>query len=255
MEPDGVALISIVVFKWKPRIGYRSAYGPEQVHKMRSMFARHYPDPHRFICVTDDATGLDSGVEVVPLWDDYAKVPNPSFHDGPSCYRRLKVFSRDIGKVLGERFVCIDLDMLITGDLRPLLNRTEDFIAWKNPHPMWPYNGSMFMLTAGSRPQVWETFDPKTSPAKSHAAGCRGSDQGWMSYVLGNGEATWGPEDGVWSYQDEILGRKRVGGRLIYSSNKAPLPQGAKVVAFHGRYDPWARETQKMSPWVAEHYI
>jgi hypothetical protein len=160
-----------------------------------------------------------------------------------------------MGKVLGERFVCIDLDMLITGDLRPLWNRTEDFIAWKNPHPMWPYNGSMFMLTAGSRTQVWESFDPRTSPAKSNAAGCRGSDQGWMSYVLGNKEATWGPEDGVYSYQDELLGRKRINGRIVHLSLKnAALPTNAKVVAFHGKYDPWARETQKMSPWVAEHY-
>lgn len=221
---------------------------------MRRMVARNYSDPHRFICVTDEPAKLDPEVEVVPIWNDHARIPNPSFRDGPSCYRRLKVFSRDIGQVLGERFVCIDLDMLITGDLRPLLNRKEDFIAWRNPHPMWPYNGSMFMLTAGSRPQVWETFDPRTSPAKSHAAGCRGSDQGWISYVLGPGEATWDRKDGVWSYQDEILGRKRVNGRLTYDIQNAPLPRNAKVIAFHGRYDPWARETQRMSPWITEHY-
>lgn len=217
------------------------------------MVARHYPDPHRFICVTDDPRGLDAGVEVVPLWNDHAKVPNPSFRGGPSCYRRLKVFDKDMGAVLGERFVCLDLDMLITGDLRPLLNRTEDFIAWKNPNPMWPYNGSMFMITAGSRPQVWESFDPKKSPALSNAAGCRGSDQGWMSYVLGRDEATWGPADGVYSYQDEILMRRRVNGRLVINGS-GPLPRAAKVVAFHGRYDPWEKETQRMSPWVSEHY-
>ena len=128
-------MLSVVCFKWKPKPGYRSTYGPHQVHKLRNMVARHYQKPHRFICVTDDAEGLDAGVEVVPLWDDYADIPNPSFRNGPSCYRRLKVFSRDIGNVLGERFVCIDLDVVISGDLRPLFDRTEDFIAWKNSAP------------------------------------------------------------------------------------------------------------------------
>src|SRR5690606_3577319 len=105
-------VISVVVFKWKPKGHYRSSFGPEQVRTMANMVRRNYPDPHRFICVTDDATGLDD-IETVPLWDDYAEIPNPSFKGGPNCYRRLKVFSRDIGKLLGERFVCLDLDMLI----------------------------------------------------------------------------------------------------------------------------------------------
>lgn len=247
--------LSVVCFKWRPRAGYRSSYGPAQVNTLRRMVARHYPEPHRFICVTDDGAGFDPEVEVVPLWPDHAKVPNPSFRDGPSCYRRLKVFSRDIGAILGERFVCMDLDTVICGDLRPLLNRPEPFIAWRNPHPMWPYNGSLFMLSAGARPQVWDSFDPATSPARSHAAQCRGSDQGWMSYVLGKGEATWGPEHGVYSYQDEILGRRRPNwrGRSL-DSGKSALPPNARVIAFHGKYDPWDSAARRLSPWIAEHY-
>ena len=75
-----------------------------------------------------------------------------------------------------------------------------------------------------------------------------------MSYVLGPREATWGPKDGVWSYQDEILGRRRINGRLVLPVKDAPLPANARVVAFHGKYDPWSADTQRMSPWVAEHY-
>lgn len=247
-------MISVVCFKWRPRAGYRSAYGGEQVNTLRRMVARNYPDPHRFICITDDPTDIEEGVEIVPLWDDHAEIPNPSFKDGPSCYRRLKVFSRDIGELLGERFCCMDLDVVITGDLRPLLNRTEDFIAWKNPHPMWPLNGSMFMLTAGSRPEVWESFNPKTSPAESHGANCRGSDQGWMSYVLGTKEATWGPEDGVWSFQDEIVQRRALRAGKLPPRPPYSLPTGAKVVVFHGAVDPWMPAARKLAPWVEEHY-
>ena len=248
--------VSVVCFKWRPRPGYRSAYGPATVNTLRRMVARHYPRPHRFICVTDDAAGIEPGVEIVQLWDDHAELPNPSFRGGPSCYRRLKVFAPDIAPLLGERFLCLDLDVVITASLEPLLERTEDFIAWRNPNPMWPYNGSMFMLTAGARPHVWDSFDPRASPAMSNAAQCRGSDQGWISYVLGKGEATWGPEDGVWSYQDEIVERRsrlqiqRAGRR----ANPARLPEGARVVVFHGAIDPWSPQAAQMSPWIKEHY-
>jgi hypothetical protein len=235
-------VISVVCFKWRPRAGYRSAYGPATVNTLRRMVARHYAAPHRFICVTDDPAGLDPEVESVPLWNDHARLPNPSFRTGPSCYRRLRVFSREIGALLGERFACMDLDTVVTGDLAPLLDRPEDFIAWRNPDPRWPLNGSFFMLTAGARPQVWESFDPATSPRRSHAAGCLGSDQGWMSYVLGKSEATWGPEHGVYSYRNEICP----------AANR--LPANARLVSFHGHWDPWDAEVHKVAPWVREHY-
>lgn len=235
-------MISVVCFKWRPREGYRSRYEPATVNTLRRMVERNYRKPHRFICVTDDGEGLDPQVEVVPLWDDHAELPNPSFSTGPSCYRRLKVFSRDIGAVLGERFICLDLDTVITGDIAPLLDRTEDFIAWRNPDPRWPLNGSMFMLTAGARPQVWESFDPHSSPARSHSAGCKGSDQGWMSFVLGKGEATWDKADGVYSYDQHLRKLGNV------------LPLNARMVMFHGAMDPWHPNVHKCAPWVRRHY-
>jgi hypothetical protein len=144
--------------------------------------------------------------------------------------------------VLGKRFVCMDLDTVICGPLEPLVDRPEDFIAWRNPDPRWPINGSLFMLRAGSRPQVWERFNPETSPSEAHAARCYGSDQGWMSYVLGSGEASRGPEDGVYSYSMDIC---KMGNHL---------PRNARVVCFHGRWDPWEPIVHKVAPWVAEHY-
>jgi hypothetical protein len=235
-------VISVACFKWKPKEGYRSKYSGHQVNVLRNMVARHYQKPHRFICVTDDAEGIDEGIEIVPLWDDHAEVPNPSFADGPSCYRRLKTFSRDIGSVLGDRFVCIDLDVVIVGDLTPIFDRTEDFVGWRNPVPQWPLNGSLFMMNAGARPQVWETFDPDVSPVLSHGANMRGSDQGWMSYVLGWNEAMLDARDGVISYQKEV--RRNLG----------RLPKGARIVVFWGRMDPWSEQAQKHSPWIKEHY-
>lgn len=234
-------MLSVVCFKWRPASTYRSSYGPETVNVLRRMVARHYNRPHRFICVTDDAAGLAPDVEVVPLWDEFATVPSPHGRHNPSCYRRLRMFRADAGDTFGPRFVCVDLDTVIVGDVAPLWDRPEDFVIWGETDPRSWYNGSMFLLSAGSRRRVYEAFDPNRSPAKAKAAGRFGSDQGWISYVLGPGEASWTRADGVYSY------------RVHLKPNPSRLPPGARMVMFHGHVDPWSPEARAL-PWVRECY-
>lgn len=235
--------LSVVCWKWASAPGYRSTFGPETVNVLRSMVARNYSDPHRFICVTDDAEGIDPSVEILPPWDDFRDVPSPHGGKNPSCYRRLRMFHPEIGQHFGKRFVSMDLDTVITGDLRPVLNRPEAFVAWgdTNPRPGSHYNGSLMLMTAGARSQVWERFDPATSPKLSLRAGCWGSDQGWISYVLGKGEAKWSREDGVYSFRNHLQAARH-------------LPDNCKIVFFHGKHDPWASDVQAKYPWVREHY-
>lgn len=228
--------VSVVCFKWQTP-GYRGIFNASHVNTLRDMVARHYPDPHRFICVTDDAEGIADGIEVVPLWDDHATVPNPSGGGRPTCYRRLKLFAPDIGETLGDRIVWLDLDTVICGDLRPLWNRNEDVVLWKNPQNLWPYNGAIGMLTAGARPQVWTDFDPDTSPAQTQARGYRGSDQAWLSHKI-PGEATWSAADGLYYIRNMPRDRKDV------------LPENARVVFFNGGYAP----QDVPFGWVKEHY-
>lgn len=233
-------MLTVLTFLWKGPAGYRSKFTADAVNTLAKMVKRHYPEPHRFVCVTDDATGIDPRkVECFELWDDLAEVPNPSGAKNPSCYRRLRVFARNAGDWLGERFVCLDLDAVIVGDMRPLWNRTDDFIIWKSSTPGNFYNGSMFMLAAGARPQVWERFDRMLSPRLTSQARLYGSDQAWIAYALGGKESTWGPADGVYSYRVELKGR--------------PLPENAKIVFFHGKGDPWEPELQRV-PWIRKNY-
>jgi hypothetical protein len=97
--------------------------------------------------------------------------------------------------------VWLDLDCVVTGNLDPVLGRTEDFIAWKDIAPPQPYCGSLVMMDAGARRQVWDEFDPMLSPAYASASGYVGTDQGRISAKLGLGEATWDERDGVLSYR------------------------------------------------------
>lgn len=235
-----MTLNSVVCFKWRSPKGYRSTFGPEAVNVLRRMVVRHY-GPVRFVCVTDDPSGLDPGVEPFPLWSDFATVPSPHGAHQPSCYRRLRAFSVEAREWFGDRFVWLDLDTVIVGDLRPLWHRPEDFVIWGETDPRSFYNGSMVLMTAGSRRRVFETFDPKRSPALAHAAGRFGSDQGWISYALGPGEAMFTRRDGVYSY------------RVHIAPDRSRLPADARMVMFHGRIDPWSEYAQAI-PWVRENY-
>lgn len=234
-------MLSVVTWLWRPAPGYRSAFDPEKVNILQRMVARWYPHPHRVLCVTDWTDGLSRDIEVIPPWADFTDVPSPYGPRNPSCYRRLRAFHPDIGQTFGHRFVMLDLDTVIVGDLTPVWQRPEDVVFWGETDPRSFYNGSMQLHTAGARPQVWTRFDPRSSPMVAANAGRFGSDQGWISHVLGPGEARWTTEDGVYSY------------RVHLKPQSFKLPANAKVVFFHGGVDPWHPIASRLE-WVREHY-
>lgn len=234
-------MLSVITWLWR-KDGYRSVFTGHHVNVLAAMVARNLRLPHRFLCVTDIHEGIDtSAVTVIPAWNDFVDVQSPYGAHQPSCYRRLRAFHPEIGQVFGERFVMLDLDTVIVGDVTPLWDRPEDFVAWGETDPRSFYNGSMMLIRAGCRPKVWTDFDPQTSPMLAKSAGRFGSDQGWLSYCLGPGEARWTTEDGVYSY------------RVHLRANPTQLPGNARIVMFHGGTDPWSEMAQQW-PWVKTHY-
>lgn len=235
--------LAVVCWLWKPVERYRSLFGAEHVNTFRNMVERHLHIPHEVVCITDIPDGIDPRVRIVPLWDDYASVPSPHGGVSPACYRRLKAFAPEMRDIIAPRFVSMDLDVAIVGDITPLLTRTEDFIIWGSVLRTTPYNGSMWMMDAGARSQIWTEFDPVTVPKLTRKAGYHGSDQAWISYKLGKGEAQWTPQsDGVYAFRSDL---KRRGYRL---------PEDARIVFFQGHNDPWDDFSQRVSPWIKEHY-
>lgn len=230
-------MLSVVTFKWR-QPNYHTRYESEHVNVLRNMVARNYPDQHRFFCVTDDPAGLDPGIIVVPLWQEHSRLKNPSNLTGPSCYRRLKLFSKEASDIFGDRLVALDLDTVIVADVRPLWNRPEPFVGWGDTHPRTRYNGSMFLLKTGSRTFIWDEFDPVRSPREAHGAKHFGSDQGWLSYRLGPNEARWANNAGIYSW------------RVHLHPKGGSLPNDARVVMFHGKVKPWDTAVLGQHEWV-----
>src|SRR6185295_20131723 len=127
-------MLRIVTFKWAPAPVYRSKFEAKHVNVMAAMVQRFYRAPHEFICITDDADGLLPHIRAIPLWSDHSDLPNPNGPQFPSCYRRLKLFGPEAAQLIGERFVMLDLDCVIVGDMRPVWDRPEDFVILKSAH-------------------------------------------------------------------------------------------------------------------------
>lgn len=237
--------ITVVCWKWKPYGGYRSQFSSEHVNVLASMVSRNCSGPYEVVCVTDDHKGIDSSVRIVDLWDDYAELVSPADRKGirrnPSCYRRLRMFSRDAASWGGRRMLSLDLDVVITGDIYPLGAIEDDFAAFGDTHPSTYYNGGLICLKAGTRTKVWEKFDPIESPKIGLSMNQYGSDQAWIGACLGPNERKFGVKDGVFSYRCYVRPR----GML--------LPKDARVVLFHGEYDPWGEEAQGLG-WVKDNW-
>lgn len=224
--------LTFVCFFWeRSQSGFKLPsvcdYTKDHVYKLKRAIERYYPHPHRFLCITND---FIEGVDCLPLWDKCR------FLGG--CYNRLFVFDKSMRDFIGERFVCIDLDCVIVGDLSPLFNSDIDFKIHKysGDKKEQLYNGSLFMMNAGARQQVWDTFHPEGSPELIAAnKEIIGTDQAWVRLALGRNEETWGNDDGV--YEERKIGED--------------LPENAKIVFFSGKRDP----SQSKKQWVLENWI
>lgn len=237
-------MIRVVCLKWTPRSEQPSRppwglrYGAEHVNTLRSMVRRHLSMEHEFVCITDKPAGLDAGIRVVPMWEDGV--------EHGACYAKLRTFSGEMEDLIGPRFVVLDLDCVVTGALDPLFDRPDDFVinSYKRGASTKPqetaqlYNSGMYMMDAGARSRVWEGWKGEESVRKVADANRRrsviGSDQAWIRMVLGESEARWTEDDGVYEYRQARSGP----------------PDGARIIFFAGPRDP----TTVTASWIREHY-
>lgn len=228
--------LTVLTWYWKQLNG-RTNYTEEHVAIWADMVRRHLSMDHRLAVVTDLPIDIE-GVDIIdpPREFEGVKLPTWDIHAGkqlPQCLRRIAMFAPDAAETFGERFVSMDLDCIIAEPLDPLFDRPHDFMMYRGTTDARPYNGSMVMMTAGCRSRVYTEFTPE----RAIEAGKKflGSDQAWISHVLGWGEATWGPEDGVvwWG-----------------SSRNYAAPEWG-LMFFPGTPKPWELLGDS---WVAQHY-
>jgi len=158
----------------------------------------------------------------------------------------------DLCDLCGEnppRFVSIDLDCVAIANLDSLFQREEDFLIIRRaPQPQKPrlgrYQGSMWMMTAGARKEIWEDFKGHDSIVAARQF--IGSDQAILNHRLKKDEAGWSQADGVYSFID------------LYKTHrfKEAPPANARMIFFSGPIKPWEFVAGRRHDyqWVAKHY-
>ena len=237
-------MLRIVCWKWQPHNYYRTHFNAQAVNVFYNMISRHLHIPHEVVCITDDPTGIDPRVRIVPLWETDPRMKALGGITKPNCYTRLRAFSPEMKDIIGERFCWFDLDCVILKDITPLFDGKEDFRMMASTNPANFYNGSMVLMNAGARAQVWDDFDPATSAQIAAEAGYVGSDQAWISHRLGNGEWLFTGSDGVYPYR-----------YLLNNMNDNDMPNNARIIFFAGKFNPWDKHRQDKHPWLRDNYF
>lgn len=231
-------MIRIICWLWRQPEG-RTSYDASHVNIFADMVRRNCSIPFSLGCVTDMPEGINPGVDIIPLPTDFAEVKPVWGPRKPNCFRRLAMYRRDAADIFGgERIASFDLDCVIGGDLAPVLDRTEDLVLFKGTSPDRYYNGSLQLLTAGCRPQVFDDFN-QAAALESGERFC-GSDQAWLMHKLGPGEATWDEADGVYFYgRDWTSLRDTVAPRILFYPGKLK-PWTARLI------DPFTRRNYRL---------
>jgi hypothetical protein len=201
-------MITVLTWLWA-QPGGRTNYTAESVNVWADMIDRHLAMDHEIACVTNMPDGIAERVRIIAPPGDFEDVRIPTWSEArapglPQCFRRIAMFRPDAADIFGDRFVSMDLDCVVSDSLDPLFDRPDDFVMYRGVTMERPFNGSMVMMTAGCRSQVYTDFTPE----RAIEAGKQylGSDQAWISHKLGWGEATWGVEDGVQAWGSRYNG-------------------------------------------------
>jgi hypothetical protein len=213
----GAAVIHFGAWVWG------SKYPQRYLDRLQAGVARNVTKPHRF-----------------HIW-------SPPIEDAhltriPGCFARLRTFDPEWQKAQGieegDRIVCLDLDLVITGNLDGLFGRPFGFsiLQGVNATNPCPYNGSVWSLHPGFRPDVWTDFTPEAAakvPFYSFP-----DDQAWFAAKMPNADKI-GPPDGIYAF-------KKPGW-----PTGTDLPPNARIVAFPGHRDP---SQFTWIPWVSQHW-
>jgi len=239
-------MLSVVVFTWTPYGDQKESipsqnivkYGAEHVNKHFRMVSQNLNIPFRYHLFTDKIYGeYDEGIKVQPLWD--------ICRDLGGCYNRLYTFSGEMSLLIGERAVYMDLDMIITGDITPLLDRDESFVYFKmrgSNGTGWRMNNGLYMMDTGRRSFVWEKFIESPEYAIANRKG-PGTDQGWTNAVLDlDSEAHWTQGKYIYDMRQDFL-----------ETGRTELPDDCRIVTWAGPRDPTVGDWSKY-PWVKKYY-
>ena len=214
------SVYNVVCMKWGTK--YDSGY----VNKLYNMCRRNATVDFRFICYTDDPSGIGAGVLVKPL-------PQMDLPSGPERgWLKLSMFKDDLDIPEG-RCLFLDLDTVIVGNIDDYFTIEGDLILVAHRRPSKKQGigmTSVFRFEAHRHGEIYDYFVNNIGKVKS-------AYRHEQAYVCGFASArgflslfprAWNP-----SFKHNCMRFFLLG--LLFEPK---LPEGAKMVIFHGNPTP-----------------
>jgi len=244
--------VNVVCLKWGTR------YGAHYVNALYKGVRDHLHRPFRFVCVTEDPSGLLPGVETAPI------PPNPGMRKWPNVFLKLLLTADGFANLQGPTLFC-DLDIAITGDLDAFFDyqpgknciihnwlETRKCLFRKVPDIG---NSSLFRFEAGQSQYICDTFLREMDRAVDQSQ--FRTEQAFLTYAMR--EHHWWPDDWVRSFKRHSM--------WCFPFNlwlTPKHPARAKVLVFHGRPNPdealggyrgrHIHQHALPAPWIAQYW-
>lgn len=194
-------------------------YGPEYVNRLAAMVDRHTTRSHRFVCLTDDPSGLAC-----------ASIPIDT--DLPGWWAKLALFRPG---TFGERVIYLDLDTVICANIDFLFDYSGPFAMLRSFLPPSRY-GSAVMSFLPGHGYLWQDF---TRNVMNRLYG----DQDWIAERV----------SAVDCWQDVAPGR--IGSYKVDELQDGP--RDFAICCFHGEPKPhkvtdgWVEKMWSQATWSA----
>lgn len=191
-------MVTFVTVNWHNYCGR----GAEYVNKLFNMVARNLPEKHKYVCFTDDPTGINPEIETPELPDSLRGWWNKLYLFKPGLFED------------GERIVYLDLDTIIVGSLDEIIKYDGDFAICRDFFNPDTIQSGFMMWRGGFGAEIWESF------VKWGYPNIEGGDQQWIARTL--------PEVDIVQklYPRSFVSYKVHAERMF--------PKQSKVVCFHG---------------------
>jgi hypothetical protein len=243
-------IVNVLCIKWGKK------YGPEYVNTLRNMVSRHLKRAHRFVCLTDDAQGIDSAIEVHPIpmvgFEEFDQRKAWTFGHG---WLKLTSFAPSLYDLRG-RTLFLDLDIVIVDALDPFFDQPGEFIVireWDKSDGTG--NTSCYLYTIGAHADALDHLKKDYPQSISQV---RNEQEYITHFVQAQGKLSYWPDEWCRSFKRHCMPG------VIQSWFSVPhLPEGARLIAFHGKPNPpdaiagqsgkWYRRVAP-TPWVKQHW-
>ena len=246
--------VNILTIKWGTR------YGPLYVNRLYGGISRNVNRDFRFVCFTDDATGIRPEVETYPLPEANPKAVS-KFRNG----KKQGLFRSGIGDLEGT-CLYLDLDVIVVGSMdcffdylpkkfcicKEWLPPNQNLLRRMQGRPI-EANSSVLRFEANSMQFIIDRLDAEPEITRQFQL-----EQRWLTYIAGD-LINWWPPKWVRSFKHR---------RPVYPFSYVlppQLPGGCRVMAFngplgppdavHGRMARSPRQVCRPAKWAAKHWV